>query len=187
MTNTASIATALRRDSIALRHCAEADAAFLRHLYGTTRDDEMRMVSWTDEEKRWFLDMQFTAQRTHYEEHYPDCEFLVIELDRRPVGRLYVDRGEEDIRITDIALLPEFRCRGIGRRLLAYLVERAGASGMGEAYLEVRPSNTGAIRLYQSLGFEQVGIRRGYYQAVGGREDAAVLKLPLRGRRLTST
>ena len=51
----------------------------------------------------------------------------------------------------------------------------------------MRPSNTGAIRLYQSLGFEQVGIRRGYYQAVGGREDAAVLKLPLRGRRAAST
>ena len=54
---------------------------------------------------------------------------------------------------------------------------------MGEAYLEVRPSNTAAIRLYQSLGFQQVGVRRGYYQAVGGREDAAVLRLPLRVRR----
>ena len=52
-----------------------------------------------------------------------------------------------------------------------------GAAGMGEAFLEVRPSNTSAIRLYLSLGFEQVGMRRGYYQAVGGREDAAVLKL----------
>jgi ribosomal-protein-alanine N-acetyltransferase len=47
----------------------------------------------------------------------------------------------------------------------------------------VRPSNTAAIRLYLSLGFDQVGMRRGYYQAVGGREDAAVLKLALRGRR----
>ena len=44
----------------------------------------------------------------------------------------------------------------------------------------MRPSNTNAIRLYQSLGFEQVGTRRGYYQAVNGREDAAVLKLALR-------
>ena len=47
---------------------------------------------------------------------------------------------------------------------------------MGEAFLEVRPSNTAAIRLYQSLGFEQIGMRRGYYQAVGGREDAVVLQ-----------
>ena len=53
----------------------------------------------------------------------------------------------------------------------------------GEAFLEARPSNTSAIRLYQSLGFAQVGMRRGYYQAVDGREDAAVVKLPLRAPR----
>src|SRR5215470_16582899 len=65
-----------------------------------------------------------------------------------------------------------YRCRGIGRQLLNSLVERAAASGMADAYLEVRPSNTTAIRLYLSLGFEQVGMRRGYYQAANGREDA---------------
>jgi ribosomal-protein-alanine N-acetyltransferase len=70
--------------------------------------------------------------------------------------------------------------------MLEYLVDRARAAGMSEAFLEVRPSNTAAIRLYQSMGFEQVGIRRGYYQAVGGREDASVLKLVLPGRRSRS-
>ena len=47
---------------------------------------------------------------------------------------------------------------------------------MREAFLEVRPSNTTAARLYHSMGFEQVGVRRGYYQAAVGREDAAVLR-----------
>ena len=55
--------------------------------------------------------------------------------------------------------------------------------GAGEAFLEVRPSNTAAIRLYLSMGFAQVGVRRGYYQAVGGREDAAVLRLSLADAR----
>ena len=50
---------------------------------------------------------------------------------------------------------------------------------MAEAFLEVRPSNAIAMILYQSLGFEQIGTRRGYYQALGGREDAAVLRLRL--------
>ena len=158
MTNTAAIATALRRDSIALRHCAEADAAFLRHLYGTTRDDEMRVISWTDEEKRWFLDMQFTAQRTHYEEHYPDCEFLVIELDRRPVGRLYVDRGEEDIRITDIALLPEFRRRGIGRLLIEEILAEGWCTGKAVT-IHIEHDNP-ARRLYDRLGFRHVHTHR---------------------------
>ena len=69
---------------------------------------------------------------------------------------------------------------GFGRRLLEHLMERAAAGGVNEAFLEVRPSNLAAIRLYQRLGFEQIGIRRGYYQAPDGREDAIVLKLMLR-------
>jgi ribosomal-protein-alanine N-acetyltransferase len=73
-----------------------------------------------------------------------------------------------------------FRGRGVGKRLLGSLIERAQLAGMGEAFLEVRPTNTAAIRLYLSLGFEQVGMRRGYYQAPAGREDAAVLKRVLR-------
>jgi ribosomal-protein-alanine N-acetyltransferase len=60
--------------------------------------------------------------------------------------------------------------------MLLYLMDRARAAGMYEAFLEVRPSNTAAARLYHSMGFEQVGIRRGYYQATVGREDAAVLR-----------
>jgi ribosomal-protein-alanine N-acetyltransferase len=80
-----------------------------------------------------------------------------------------------------------FRCRGLGKRLLTLLIERAAAAGMGEAFLEVRPSNTAAIRLYLAHGFEQVGMRRGYYQAVGGREDAAVLRLGLRASRARSS
>jgi ribosomal-protein-alanine N-acetyltransferase len=48
-----------------------------------------------------------------------------------------------------------------------------------DVFLEVRPSNTAAIRLYQSLGFTQIGMRRGYYQAEGGREDAVVLRRTL--------
>jgi ribosomal-protein-alanine N-acetyltransferase len=69
----------------------------------------------------------------------------------------------------------------VGRQLLGSLIERATDAGMMDAFLEVRPSNTSAIRLYLALGFEQVGMRRGYYQAVNGREDAAVLRRRLRG------
>ena len=65
---------------------------------------------------------------------------------------------------------------GMARKILLYLLDRARAAGMYEAFLEVRPSNTAAARLYHSMGFEQVGIRRGYYQATVGREDAAVLR-----------
>jgi ribosomal-protein-alanine N-acetyltransferase len=75
-----------------------------------------------------------------------------------------------------VCIRDEYRGRGFARKLLSYLLERAHAGGMREAFLEVRPSNTAAARLYHSMGFEQVGMRRGYYQATVGREDAAVLR-----------
>src|SRR5579863_1107328 len=99
------------------------------------------------------------------------------------IGYGVMSVGAGEAHILNLCISESFRCRGIGRRLLGYLIERGTAAGMSEAFLEVRPSNTAAIRLYLTFGFEQVGMRRGYYQAVGGREDAAVLKLTLRGRR----
>ena len=71
----------------------------------------------------------------------------------------------------------------MGRALIRYLLEQAEDAGMVEAFLEVRPSNAIAMVLYQSLGSNRSVTRRGYYQAVGGREDAAVLKLAPEGVR----
>ncbi|MGH8231071.1 MAG: ribosomal protein S18-alanine N-acetyltransferase [Steroidobacteraceae bacterium] len=89
-------------------------------------------------------------------------------------GILSVAAGEA--HLLNLCVAEAYRCRGIGRRLLSQLLQAAAAAGARDAYLEARPSNTGAIRLYQSLGFAQIGMRRGYYQALDGREDAIVLK-----------
>jgi len=110
----------------------------------------------------------------------------VVAIDGQVLGYGVMSVGAGEAHILNLCVGETFRCRGIGKRLLGYLIERGAAAGMGEAFLEVRPSNVAAIRLYLSLGFEQVGMRRGYYQAVGGREDAAVLKLALRSRRSRS-
>ena len=100
----------------------------------------------------------------------------------RLIGYGVMSVGAGEAHILNLCIDAGFRCQGVGRRMLDYLLDRGAAAGMSEAFLEVRPSNTAAIRLYLSVGFDQVGMRRGYYQAVGGREDAAVLKLALRGR-----
>ena len=103
----------------------------------------------------------------------------VVELAGQVIGHGILSVGAGEAHILNICVREEFRCRGVGRQLMDYLLERGRVSGMTDAFLEVRPSNTAAIRLYQSMGFRQVGLRRGYYQAVGGREDAAVLRRPL--------
>jgi [ribosomal protein S18]-alanine N-acetyltransferase len=110
----------------------------------------------------------------------------VVTVARQVVAYGVMSFGAGEAHILNLCVVDGFRCRGIGRRLLTSLMERASVAGMGEAFLEVRPSNTAAIRLYLTLGFEQVGMRRGYYQAVGGREDAAVLKRALLDPGLTS-
>jgi [ribosomal protein S18]-alanine N-acetyltransferase len=103
-----------------------------------------------------------------------------LDLDGQIIGYGVMSLGAGEAHILNVCVRDEFRTVGFGRRLLENMLERAAAAGVTEAFLEVRPSNLAAIRLYQRIGFEQIGIRRGYYQAPDGREDAIVLKRELR-------
>jgi ribosomal-protein-alanine N-acetyltransferase len=105
------------------------------------------------------------------------CRVVDAGGDLAGYGIMSVGAGEA--HILNVCIREEYRGRGYARKMLLYLMERARSAGMNEAFLEVRPSNTAAARLYHSMGFEQVGIRRGYYQATLGREDAAVLRRTL--------
>ena len=107
------------------------------------------------------------------------CRVVAAGEDVAGYGVMSVGAGEA--HVLNLCIAEAHRCRGLGRQLLRSLLECAGSAGAAEVFLEVRPSNITAIRLYLALGFEQVGMRRGYYQAVNGREDAAVLKLALKG------
>jgi [ribosomal protein S18]-alanine N-acetyltransferase len=102
------------------------------------------------------------------------CRVAEIGLAIAGYGIMSVAAGEA--HLLNLCVGVDFRCRGIGGRLLAHLLQVAASAGARDAFLEARPSNTSAIRLYQALGFVQIGVRRGYYQAVDGREDAIVLK-----------
>ncbi|HMD75178.1 MAG TPA: ribosomal protein S18-alanine N-acetyltransferase [Steroidobacteraceae bacterium] len=102
------------------------------------------------------------------------CRVIDCGGDMAGYGIMSVGAGEA--HVLNVCIREEYRCRGFARKLMLYLLDRARSAGMQEAFLEVRPSNTVASRLYLSLGFEQVGVRRGYYQAAVGREDACVLR-----------
>lgn len=104
----------------------------------------------------------------------------VVALERQLLAYGVMSAGAGEAHVLNLCVAEGMRCRGVGKRLLRSLLERALEAGMSEAFLEVRPSNTAAIRLYLACGFVQVGMRRGYYQAAGGREDAAVFRLALR-------
>jgi ribosomal-protein-alanine N-acetyltransferase len=102
------------------------------------------------------------------------CRVADVAGDVGGYGIMSIGAGEA--HILNVCVRSEYRARGVARKLMLCLLDSARTAGMYEAFLEVRPSNTVAARLYHSLGFEQVGLRRGYYQAAVGREDAAVLR-----------
>ena len=108
-------------------------------------------MPWDDAQKDAFLRMQFDAQDAWYREHYAEASFEVIKADGEPAGRLYVNRGRSEIRIVDIALLPEHRGDGIGTSLLRDLLAEADAVGK-RVTIHVERLNP-ALRLYERLGF----------------------------------
>jgi len=77
--------------------------------------------------------------------------------------------------LLNVCVGPAFRRRGIGRALVDYMIELAERHRAEVVFLEVRPSNSGALRLYRDIGFAEVGVRGGYYPAPKGREDALVM------------
>lgn len=103
----------------------------------------------------------------------------VVESAGEVAGYGIMSYGAGEAHILNICIRSDVRSAGVGRRLMIFLIDRAKAAQMQDVFLEVRPSNPVAIRLYESLGFARVGVRKAYYQASGGREDAWVYKLPL--------
>jgi ribosomal-protein-alanine N-acetyltransferase len=100
----------------------------------------------------------------------------VAEAERACIGYGILSVGAGEAHVLNLCVAEGERRRGVGSSLLQRMSEHAAGAGAREIYLEVRPSNTAALRLYRERGFAQIGIRRGYYQAVGGREDAVVLR-----------
>lgn len=84
-----------------------------------------------------------------------------------------------EMEVLNIAVAPDYRRKGVARRLLGLVLGISGAMGAKKAFLEVREGNRAARALYEGAGFEQVGLRRGYYPDTG--EDALLLSRELEG------
>lgn len=136
---------------LALRPAGDGDRETLFRIYASTREQELAVVDWPAEARQSFLRQQFEAQDHHYRQHYHHTRFDLVLLDGEPVGRLYVARWAAEIRIVDIALLPEARGRGLGATLLASLLAEADAAGL-PVTIHVERENP-ARRLYARLGF----------------------------------
>ena len=92
--------------------------------------------------------------------------------------------GADEAQLLNVCVVPDAQGAGHGRSLTTHLIERAGTAGAGRVFLEVRISNRVAMTLYDALGFQEVGRRRGYYPTEHGREDALVMALDVAGAHL---
>ena len=146
---------------VALRGVEAGDDAVLRRVYAAARADELGLVSWSEAQKEAFLRQQFDAQDAYYRANYTNASFDVIEVDGQPAGRLYVARWDDEIRIMDIALLPEHRGKGIGTHLLRDLLDEGSRTGK-RVSIHVERNNP-ALRLYARLGFVPVEDRGVYF------------------------
>lgn len=146
---------------LTLRPITPGDKDFLYRVYTSTREDELALVDWPETEKDAFLEMQFLAQHSFYLEQFAQADFDLILLNEEPVGRLYLDRREDEIRIIDIALLTEHRRKGIGSRLLKEILAEAASAGL-PVRIHVERYNP-ALHLYYRLGFQKIADQGVYY------------------------
>lgn len=141
--------------SITLRPINDADLPILFKIYAETRTEELAKVTWwSASQKEAFLFQQFSAQHQYYLENYVNSTFDLILNHDTPVGRLYVARWENQLRIIDIALLPAYRGSGIGSVLLQQLLDESKFQNL-PLTIHVERENP-ALPWYLRMGFQMV-------------------------------
>jgi ribosomal protein S18 acetylase RimI-like enzyme len=155
--------------ALTLAPAAPEELAFLHEVYLGTRLPELSVTDWDEPRKRAFLLDQAERQHEHYTRHYVGAELLVIRLHGERIGRVYLFRGGKDLRLMDIALLPDFRARGLGTALVREIMALARADDC-QITLHVEPYNP-ARRLYERFGFRLIE-DRGVYHFLGWNADA---------------
>ena len=98
-----------------------------------------------------------------------------VQMEQRIIGYAILSVAAGEAHLLNLAIDPEFQKRGLGRRVLHFLMDSAREQEVDTIFLEVRDSNRAAISLYFDEGFNQIGIRNNYYPADNGREDAIIM------------
>ena len=139
---------------ITFRKIEEKDRDFIEKVYRSTREDELKLLSWTELQKQSFIIMQSIAQETEYKNKFPGATFEIILHNQKPAGRLYLYESDTHLKVIDITLLPPFQGKAIGTSILKDLAVKAKQRKKIFS-LSVRRDNR-AIHLYHKLGFKKI-------------------------------
>lgn len=121
-------------------------------VYAGTRAQELAQVDWSIEQKEVFIRWQFESQETEYKQRYPNARYDVILVDGNPAGRMWVGIDDKQIRLLDIAIIPQFQNQGVGTYLVKQLMDEAVQSNKVLRHM-VFMFNDEAHRFYERLGF----------------------------------
>jgi ribosomal protein S18 acetylase RimI-like enzyme len=144
------------------RETVPEDEAFLFQVYLSSRGDDLTEMGWDAERVRNFLETQYAAQQRFLKANYPQGEDRIITLDTQPIGRIVVERNDQEIRVVDIALLPQYRNSGIGTYLIRELLTEAARLGKPFRTQVIRSS--AALGLFERLGIVKIGETGSHYQ-----------------------
>ena len=101
--------------ALQLRPTLDTDLPFLLSLYASTRAREFSTLNWTDEQKKFFIHSQFQLQHHYYQQQFHSAQFHVITANSQDVGRLYYCWENNDLRLIDIAVLPEYQYQPVAK------------------------------------------------------------------------
>ena len=144
----------MKQRSISFRPINNTDMPFLSNLYASTRADEIAQTGWPKDQQDAFLKQQHETQHRYYTENFKEASFDLILKEDKPIGRLYLDRRREEIRIIDISLLPQSRGKGIGGAIIRDILAEGKHRNL-PVTIHVEKNNP-ALRLYHRLNFQEI-------------------------------
>lgn len=127
---------------------------FLFDVYASTREAEMAKTGWDNLSIDQYLHLQFKLQNTQFHHNYPKADYNIISWDGNHVGRLYVNRAKDEIRIVDVSLLTKYRNQGLGTHIVRDLVAEAEEKGLPLRLSVERTCQ--AVHLFTREGFATI-------------------------------
>lgn len=144
------------------------------------KQDDLYIRPMTEEDIVFVIDVEKRAYDFPWSETiFQDCLHVgyccwVLESDGIIVAHTVMSVAAGESHILNICVHPDYQAQGLGRSLLTHLLELVLDHNVDMIFLEVRPTNFPAIKLYLDMGFDEIGLRHNYYPAKMGREDALV-------------
>ena len=142
--------------TLALRPESSSDEDFIRRLILETVAEELGASAWPEPMRGHLLGMQYMARRQSHRANFPHAASAVIEADGRDAGWIVVMTMRHEVRLVEIMVAAEFRGQGIGSAAIGEVLASAQSAGT-PVRLHVNVTNSGAIRLYERLGFRRIG------------------------------